>query len=131
MTFVSGGLDMSVYAVVAVKGLDASKKRLSSVLSPQERTQLTLAMLEDVLNALQTSTIDKIVIVSNDFTLRDFASKFNAIHLVQKISGLNSAVEEATEWCMQKGAEAVLVLPADIPLMSSEDVDTIVELGGL
>ena len=77
---------MSVYAVVAVKGLDTSKKRLSSVLSPQERTQLTLAMLEDVLNALQTSTIDKIVIVSNDFSLRDFAGKFSAAHLVQKIS---------------------------------------------
>ena len=129
MTIVSGGIDMSVYAVVAVKGLDTSKKRLSSVLSPQERSQLTLAMLEDVLNALQTSNIDKTVIVSNDFTLRDFAEKFNSTHLVQKISGLNFAVKEATEWCMQKGAEAVLVLPADIPLLSSEDVDTIVELG--
>jgi len=121
---------MSVYAVVAVKGLDTSKKRLSSVLSPQERMQLTLAMLEDVLNALQASIIEKVVIVSNDYTLRDFAGKFNASHLVQKIAGLNSAVEEATEWCMKQGAQAVLVLPADIPLMSSEDVNTIVELGG-
>lgn len=121
---------MSVYAVVAVKGLDTSKKRLSSVLSPRERTQLTLAMLEDVLNALQTSTIDKVVIVSNDYSLRDFAGKFNAAHLVQKIAGLNSAVEEATEWCMEQGAQAVLVLPADIPLLSYEDVNKIVELGG-
>ena len=78
---------MSVYAVVAVKGLDTSKKRLSSVLSPQERTQLTLAMLEDVLSALQTPSVDKTVVVSNDFALRDFAGKFNAAHLVQKITG--------------------------------------------
>ena len=87
-------------------------------------------MLEDVLNALQTSTIDKTVIVSNDYSLRDFAEKFNAAHVVQKITGLNSAVEEATEWCMGKGAHSVLVLPADIPLLSSEDVNTMVELGG-
>ena len=44
---------MSVYAVVAVKGLGTSKKRLSSVLSLQERNELTLAMLEDVLSVLR------------------------------------------------------------------------------
>ena len=49
--------------------------------------------------------------------------------LPRKPSGLNSAIEEATEWCVQEGAEAVLVLPADIPLLSSADVDEIVELG--
>jgi 2-phospho-L-lactate guanylyltransferase len=129
LAIVYGGLGMSVYAVVAVKGSDTSKKRLSPVLNPQERTQLTLAMLEDVLNALQASTINKTVIVSNDFTLGDFAGKFNAQHLVQKAPGLNPAVEEATEWCVQQGAKAVLMLPADIPLFSSADVDKIVELG--
>jgi 2-phospho-L-lactate guanylyltransferase len=120
---------MFVYAVVVIKGLGTSKKRLSSVLSPQERRQLTLAMLEDVLNALQTSTVDQIVVVSKDFSLRNFTNKYRATHLVQKTSGLNPAVEEATEWCMQNGAEAVLILPADIPLLSSMDVDKIVELG--
>jgi len=120
---------MFVYAVVVVKGLGTSKKRLSSVLSPQERRQLTLAMLEDVLSALQTSTVNEIVVVSNDFSLRNFTNKYRATHLVQKTSGLNPAVEEATEWCMQNGAEAVLILPADIPLLSSMDVDKIVELG--
>jgi 2-phospho-L-lactate guanylyltransferase len=120
---------MFVYAVVVVKGLGTSKKRLSSVLTPQERRQLTLAMLEDVLSALQTSTVHEVVVVSNDFSLRNFTNKYHATHLVQKTRGLNPAVEEATEWCMQNGAEAVLVLPADIPLLSSTDVDKIVELG--
>ena len=49
--------------------------------------------------------------------------------LSRKPAGLNSAVKEATEWCMQQGAQAVLILPADIPLLSSEDVNKIVELG--
>ncbi|HKM59805.1 MAG TPA: 2-phospho-L-lactate guanylyltransferase [Candidatus Bathyarchaeia archaeon] len=120
---------MFVYAVVPVKSLGASKNRLSSVLSPQERSQLTLAMLEDVLSALQTSTVDDTVVVSNDLTVHDVVGKFGAMYLAQKTSGLNSAIEEATEWCVQEGAEAVLVLPADIPLLSSADVDRIVELG--
>lgn len=120
---------MLVYAVVPVKSLSASKKRLSSVLSPQERGQLTLAMLEDVLNALQASTVNDIVVVSNDLSVNDFVGKFGAKYLAQKISGLNSAIEEATEWSVQQGAEAVLVLPADIPLLSSEDIDRIVKMG--
>lgn len=120
---------MFVYALVVVKGLGTSKKRLSSVLTPQERRELTLAMLEDVLSALQISTVHEIVVVSNDFSLKNLANKYCATHLVQKTSGLNPAVEEATEWCMQNKAEAVLVLPADIPLLSSTDVDKIVELG--
>src|SRR5208283_6179532 len=116
---------MLVYAVVPVKSLRASKKRLSSVLSPQERGQLTLAMLEDVLSALQTSTVNDIVVVSNDLRVHELAGKFGAKYLTQKTSGLNSAVEEAAEWCVRQGAEAILVLPADIPLLSPEEVDRI------
>ena len=120
---------MYVYAVVPVKSLGASKKRLSPVLSPQERGQLTLAMLEDVLSALQTSIVNDTVVVSDDLDVHDIAGKFGTIYLAQKIGGLNCAVEKATEWCIQQGAEAVLVLPADIPLLSSADVDRIVKLG--
>ncbi len=61
--------------------------------------------------------------------MRDVAGKFGASHISEKNHGLNSAIDEATEWCIQKGAEAVLVLPADIPLLSTADVDKIVELG--
>ncbi len=120
---------MYVYAVVPVKSLGASKKRLSPVLSPQERGQLTLAMLEDVLSALQTSIVNDTVVVSDDLDVHDIAGKFGTNYLAQKIGGLNCAVEKATEWCIQQGAEAVLVLPADIPMLSSADVDRIVELG--
>jgi 2-phospho-L-lactate guanylyltransferase len=120
---------MSVYAVVAVRGLGAPKKRLSSVLNLEERKELTLAMLEDVLTALQGSAVDKIVVVTADSELCEFAGKFNAAPLMQKTSGLNAAVKEATEYCVENGAQAVLVLPADIPLLSTADVDAIVRLG--
>ncbi len=120
---------MFVYAIVPVKSLGASKKRLSPVLSLQERGQLTLAMLEDVLNALQASSVDETVVVSYDSRVHELAGKFGAMYLSQKIGGLNSAIKEATQWCMRKGAEAVLVVPADVPLLSSADVDRIVNLG--
>ena len=40
-------------------------------------------------------------------------------------NGLNFAVEEAFALCMQNQADSVLVIPADIPLVSSADVDVI------
>jgi len=120
---------MNVFAIVPVKVLGLSKRRLSSTLSPEKRGELTIAMLEDVLIALKGSTIQETLVVSSDTTVREVAEKFGFFYLTQKHSGLNPALKEAIAWCIQKGADAVLILPADIPLVSSNDIDKLVELG--
>jgi 2-phospho-L-lactate guanylyltransferase len=43
-------------------------------------------------------------------------------------TGLNPAIEEASVYCAQKYSGAVLVLPADIPRVTSRDINRIVEL---
>ena len=120
---------MVVYAIVPVKKLSISKRRLSKFLSPQERKFLTIAMLEDVLRALKSSAVHEIVVVSNDPHIRMIADMFGVSFFSPSHNGLNPAVEEATAWCMRNQADSVLVVPADIPLLSSVDVNTIVELG--
>jgi 2-phospho-L-lactate/phosphoenolpyruvate guanylyltransferase len=120
---------LAVYAVVPVKTLADSKRRLSAVFTPQERKELTLAMLEDVLNALQSSVVDETVIVGEDLAVEQVAKKFGASYLSANGASLNSAIEEATSWCMKKGSESVLVLPADVPLLDAKDINRIVELG--
>ncbi len=119
---------MTVFAIVPVKSLKASKRRLSAVLNPQERKLLTLAMLEDVLKALNSSVVHEIVVVSTDSTVRQVANKFGASYISANQKALNPAIEEATEWCVRKHADSVLILPADIPLVSPKDIDRIVEL---
>jgi 2-phospho-L-lactate guanylyltransferase len=42
---------------------------------------------------------------------------------------LNLAVEQATEWCIQHQSDSTLILPADVPLVSPEDITQIIELG--
>lgn len=120
---------MVVYAIVPVKRLGVSKRRLSKSLSLQERKALTVAMLEDVLIALKTSTIEKVLVVSNDPKVRSIAEKFDADFFSPFRKGLNCAVEEAFAWCIRNKADSVLVLPSDIPLITSKDVNTIVKLG--
>lgn len=120
---------MSVCAVVPVKALFKSKTRLSAVLAPQERRTLTLTMLEDVLKALKSSVVSRIVTISSDSTVQALARRFNAVYLSESQRGLNQAIKQATEHCIQKKARSVLVLAADLPLVIPEDINQMVELG--
>jgi 2-phospho-L-lactate/phosphoenolpyruvate guanylyltransferase len=121
---------LAVFAVVPVKNLADSKRRLSAVLSPQERRQLTLAMLEDVLAAVKAAKVDVLVVTGEDAQVQATAEKFGATYLPANGLKLNSAVESATAWCTKRGADSVLVMPADIPLLKAKNVDRILTLGG-
>jgi len=120
---------MAVYAVVPVKHLATSKRRLSPILTPKDRGKLTLVMLEDVLSAIKASTAQKILVVGSDIAVRELANTFGAIYTNEETTGLNTAVTDSIDWCMRKGADSVLVLPADIPMISPEDINTIIKLG--
>jgi len=119
---------MSAFAVVPVKNLLKSKTRLSNAFTIQERPLFTLAMLEDVLNALKCSKIDKTVVVSSDSTVEAFVKNFGMTFLLETEEGLNKALNQATRWCLQNKAELVLALPADAPLITSKNVDELLRL---
>jgi len=120
---------MSTFAIIPVKTLLESKKRLSVVLNPQERQTLTLAMLEDVLNAVKRSIVCQTVVISSDSSVEELAKDFGVSYLRERKPELNQAVKQATEWCIQNKANSVLILPADIPLIIPEDINRIVKLG--
>jgi len=118
---------MSTFAVVPVKTPLGSKTRLSNF-APQERRLLTLAMLQDVLIALKSSMIDETVVISPDVNLENLVGDFDARFIKETQEGLNQALSQATNWCLLKGAESVLILPADVPLLTTKDVNQMVEL---
>jgi 2-phospho-L-lactate guanylyltransferase len=120
---------MTVYAVVPVKKLGVTKRRLSRVLTPQQRQQLTLAMLQDVLTAIKRSKVDVSVVIGEDDAVRELAKKFGTSYLSANDADLNGAIENAQDWCLKNGASSVLVLPADLPLLEVEDINRILELG--
>lgn len=120
---------MPVYAVIPVKNLNESKYRLSSVFSPHERRQLTLAMLRDVLKAVKDSDISKIVVSANDPKVSQVARESEVFFFSPSQDGLNPAIEEATNRCFKDGADSVVVLPADLPLLTSEEVNRFISFG--
>jgi len=120
---------MLVHAVVPVKSLRQSKTRLSLVLTPKERTALILAMLQDVLNALKLSLVCKVCLVASDSAVQDLADGCKVTYHQEGRRGLNPAIELGVKWCIEHEAEAVLIVPADVPMITAEDINRIIRLG--
>ncbi len=112
----------SVYTVVPVKDLQGTKSRLAPVLDPAARAGLTLYMMGRVVTRALEAGVDAVCVVSPDPIVLDEALKRGATSLVQKSRGLNPALEEGRLWATQNGASALLVLPADLPMIEPEDV---------
>jgi 2-phospho-L-lactate/phosphoenolpyruvate guanylyltransferase len=114
--------------LVPVKNLVDAKQRLSSILSPQERFALARAMCEDVLQALSRwQSRPSVAVVTSDSFARDLAARFNFEVLADDNSGETSAIGMATAFCRERGEESTMVVPADIPLIDSSELQQIVD----
>jgi 2-phospho-L-lactate guanylyltransferase len=111
--------------LVPVKALELGKSRLSACLSPAARQAVSRAMLTDVLAAtLRASTVDGVAVVSSDAELLALARELGALAVDEEYPrGLNGAVTVGTDFCLRHGVTALLVLLADLPLVTREDVD--------
>jgi 2-phospho-L-lactate guanylyltransferase len=67
-------------------------------------------------------------VISRDMTALDLAQRQNAVALAESESGLNAALNQAREWAISHGAQAILVLPADLPLLTPNDITAMLEL---
>jgi 2-phospho-L-lactate guanylyltransferase len=114
--------------LVPVKNLADAKRRLSSILNPEERLALAQAMCEDVLQALADwQNRPAVAVVTSDAFARQLAARFNFDVVADDNSGETNAIEMATAVCRGRGAESTLVVPADIPLIDSSELQQIVE----
>ena len=118
---------MTVFAVVPVKELWRTKSRLEPILDPGARAGLTLYMMGRVISALRAAGIEGVCVVSPDRIVLEEARKRGATPLRQESRGLNPALDEGRCWAMERGASALLVLPADLPLLDAGDVREVLD----
>lgn len=112
---------MSMEAIlIPVKRLGKAKERLSAILTPSDRRALGLAMLADVLRASEKWTAR--IVVTSDPDAEAVAIALGCTLLEDPGLGLNPAISSGTERATELGATAMLVLPSDIPLVSSDDL---------
>ncbi|HSG32609.1 MAG TPA: 2-phospho-L-lactate guanylyltransferase [Thermodesulfobacteriota bacterium] len=117
------------FGIVPVKDLSKAKDRLSSVLPQKHRTTLAYAMLEDVLIALKNSKLlDRKFIITLDKRAIEIASNLGIeIILETEQNGESASVDFAAAKCIEMGADSMLVIPGDAPLITSSDIDLIIK----
>lgn len=112
------------FVLVPIKSLAQGKARLSAVLSEPARQAVSRAMLTDVLTSLfQVPAVDRVAVVTSDPALLALACELGALTVDEGYPrGLNGATEVGTNFCVQHGATALLVLLSDLPLITPHDV---------
>jgi 2-phospho-L-lactate guanylyltransferase len=105
--------------LVPVKTMSDAKGRLADYLSADDRHRLGLAMLSDVLTA--TVTWRSWVVTSDDDASK-LAEELGCAVVRDAGTGLNDAIRLGTTTTTAEGATGLLVLPADVPLVESDDV---------
>ncbi|HEY0070615.1 MAG TPA: 2-phospho-L-lactate guanylyltransferase [Chloroflexia bacterium] len=119
---------MKTVAVVPIKGLLHAKTRLASRLSPTERATLARDMLAHVLGAIEASgAVAAVAVISPQPEELDLPPGVTA--LLQIEDGLNALLEQGREWATAQGADALMVVFADLPLLLPADIERIVHLG--
>lgn len=113
--------------LIPVKNLSAAKQRLSAVLSQAARTQLAQAMLHDVISVVAAvADLNRISLVTSDPFALELAKEFRLPVICDDHNRSETdAIEMATQVCVAEGIQETLVVPADIPLIKSEDLEQI------
>jgi 2-phospho-L-lactate guanylyltransferase len=111
-------------AILPVKAIDRGKTRLGGVLDDDARAALCRRFLGHVLDvACAFPGPADTIVVSADRRVLDAAEARGAHALGEaEDDDLNSALRRATRFATSLGADAVLVLPVDLPLVTAEDL---------
>ena len=117
-----------IAAIIPVSTLDGAKTRLGEALDAEERRDLVDGFLaRTVVAALAVDRLDDVLVVSPDREVLRRAADLGARTLRQRSRGLNSGLREARADVVAGGAEAILVLPIDLPFVTAETVGVVVE----
>jgi 2-phospho-L-lactate guanylyltransferase len=120
---------MNVWAIVPVKPLGRAKSRLSEAFSPDQRRRLATDLLMRTVGLL-LPLLRGVLVISRDTKALSMVRDLGA-QTVQE-SGtpeLNNAILRASQVLKAWRADAMLVVPADLPLLAPADVEAVVELG--
>ncbi len=111
--------------VIPIKNLADAKQRLSDVLTPSQRSELVMGMLEDVLGRVSELDRGRVWVVSSDSHALDLARLFGAVPLQEIRSvGYNEAI---ITWLRALPDETnVAVIPGDIPLANEAELRALI-----
>ncbi len=121
---------MTLWAIVPVKPLRRGKSRLAEVLSPEERADLNSRLLAHTLETLTAiPELEHVLVISRDPGALALAREYGARTVMEQGDAqLNVALTRATVVAKGYATSGVLVVPADLPLITPEDIQALIAL---
>lgn len=114
---------MNLWLLLPVKPFSRGKSRLAPMLDDAERAALSQAMFTHVLTTAQRAgDLAGAIVISHDHDVLALARRLGAIALIEQAHDLNLALDQARRAAIALGADAILVLPADLPLLNAADL---------
>ncbi len=105
-----------VIAIIPVGMLDGAKSRLGAVLDAEERHDLARQLAVTTIRAAVAAPgIAETLVITPDDEVRGLALDAGARPIRQRSRGLNAGLREARDEAIAAGADAILVLPTDLP----------------
>ena len=107
---------------IPVKSLGRAKSRLAPALTALERGALTLAMLEDVLDSAQAVAGWETCVVSPDEVALEIAARRGVRAVAETKPPLSNAIRQVEALAKEQEADALTILPGDLPLVTPESL---------
>jgi 2-phospho-L-lactate/phosphoenolpyruvate guanylyltransferase len=116
---------LNATAIVPVKRLYAAKQRLAAGLGGEQRRTLAEAMVADVLEAIgEARVVERTIVVSGDPIAQELAAAAQAEVVPDpEDAGHSEAALAGIARAEVEGAERVVLLPGDCPLLDPRELD--------
>ena len=115
-----------MFTIIPAKPFNQAKTRLASILSTQQRMVLSRRLLRRTIELAQH--VSEVVVISRDSDVRRVAKEAGAWALVEGGDELNTALRQASQWVAGRHSGPILILPADLPLLTLADLTELIEL---
>ncbi len=113
---------MSAWVVVLVKDFGSAKQRLGPALDPSERSALARTNATRAIRAAAAG--DRVLVVAGSDEVATLAAELGAEVLVEpRQEGQNVAAQRGIAHATGAGAESVLLLSSDLPLVTKQSVE--------
>ena len=117
-----------IWAVVPIKELEGAKQRLAPLLSPTQRRDLIEVMMGEVLEAVvEARSLAGVMVVTLDPQATAVARRLGARVVTDGArEGHTGSVTAGLRLLSREGRGGMITLPADIPAVTSQEIDLVV-----
>ncbi|HKC20550.1 MAG TPA: 2-phospho-L-lactate guanylyltransferase [Candidatus Dormibacteraeota bacterium] len=122
-------MGIATWVIVLVKDFDSAKERLRPALGTRSRRALARRNAQLAVTAAAAG--DHVLVVAGSEEVAEMAAAWGVSALLEpREEGQNTAAERGIARAVAGGADAVLLLSSDLPLVTAEAVRRVLQVGG-